>query len=212
MLFLALVTHSDLLNIGQLDWKGQRDRVWAQIKLIFAALEIWALQEQAASMADDAKKQLDCATSTIKDNNIAIDTAISDMTEAQADMAKAYEMMKQASASIERFNAASRGIHDFVKSLHYAYDRAQGNKEHAERSFKTIELLKSKADTLIQKYGDPKSNGKSLMGGLTSHPSSTKPDEIVERKNSNLSIDDATAEYETSADNAGFKKNVGLAT
>jgi hypothetical protein len=213
VLFLASVTHSDLLSIGQLDWKEQRDRVWAQINRIFASLEIWALQEQAASMADDAKEQMDWATSTINDHNIAIDTAKADMTEAQAVMAEAYEMMKQAYASIEKVTAASRGIYDSVISLRYAWDRAHVEKELAETNFKRIELLNSRADTLIQKYGDPKSNSKSLMGGLISHPSSTKPDEKVERKNtSNFSIDDVAAEHEISTDNAGSKKDVGLAT
>ncbi|KAL7943079.1 hypothetical protein V8C42DRAFT_329591 [Trichoderma barbatum] len=191
LLFLGAVTDSDLLDIGQLDWTQQRGRVCAQIDRVFAPLEIWTFQEEAASLAEHAKEEMDLATSTINDKNAIIDAAKADLTEAQAIVAEAYQAMRDARAAIDGIKAISKNIFTSVINPHCIWEDAHLGKEHVETSRKKMDALNSRANTLIQKYGNPKPYNEVDAGDAISHPETT-PEDNMEMKNS-IPFIDATA-------------------
>ncbi|RFU74365.1 hypothetical protein TARUN_7888 [Trichoderma arundinaceum] len=216
-LFLGAVTGSDLLDIGQLDWKEQRHQTWAQIDRIFAPLEIWAFQEEAAHLADYAKEQMDWAKSTIDDNNDALDAAKADHMEARAIMMEAFEIIKKACASIEGVKSSTKGIYSSIIRPHTAWDEAHFGKENAETSWKKIDVLNGRAYALIQKYGEPKPRNEVSTGGMPPHLS-TKAEENSEISHNESNIGDSKAEGEvaaqngTATDDAKSRGDAGLGT
>ncbi|UKZ75563.1 hypothetical protein TrVFT333_003250 [Trichoderma virens FT-333] len=196
LLFLGSVTSSDLIGAEQLDWQEQRDRVCAQIDRVFAPLEIWSFQEEAARLADYARKEMDEATSTINDKNPVIDAAKADLTEAQAIMAEAYQMIKDARAAMDGVKTISKEIYTSVIRPQGAWDRAHIGKEDAETCLKKTHVLNDRANALIQKYGNLKPYNGVGAGDAISHPE-PKPEENVEMVDSNASADDAKAVEES---------------
>ncbi|KAL7908599.1 hypothetical protein GGI35DRAFT_407348 [Trichoderma velutinum] len=198
LLFLGSVTNSDVLDIGQLDWKEQRDPVCAQIDRVFASLEIWTFQKEAADLAKHARAEMDWATSIIDEKNVIIDSAKADLTEAQAIMAEAYQMIKDARAAIEGINATAKGIYSSVVDSQCILDRAHLRKEKADTELKKMNALNDRANTLIQKYGTPGTCSGVGTKDTTLHPESKLEDNVA-MKNSNLSTNDTKAaeEYTT---------------
>ncbi|KAL5095230.1 hypothetical protein Trisim1_000010 [Trichoderma cf. simile WF8] len=204
LLFLGSVTSSDILDIGQLDWKEQRAHVCDQIDRVFAPLEIWTFQKEAADLAKHARAEMDRATSIINEKNAAIDSAKADLTEAQAIMAEAFQMIKNARATLEGVNVTTKEIYSSVVDPQCAWDRAQLKKENANTKLKQTDALTDRANTLLQKYGIPKLNhGVDAEDAISN--SDIKPEDNAEMKNDSPAIDakvtnECTAQDEASTD------------
>ncbi|KAL6701718.1 hypothetical protein J3F84DRAFT_355585 [Trichoderma pleuroticola] len=192
LLFLGSVTSSDLLDVGELDWKKERDRVCAQIDRTFAPLEIWTFQEEAADLAKHARAEMDQATTIINEKNAAIDSAKADLTEAQTIMAEAYQMIKDARAAMDGVKAVSKEIFTSVTRPQSAWDHAHLGKEYAETSRRKMDVLNDRANALIQKYGNPKLHNEVGAEDVISH-SDTKPEDNVKVKNRIPTISDIRA-------------------
>lgn len=196
-LFLGSVAYSDLLDTRQLDWKAQKDQVWAQIDRIFAPLEIWAFQQESTRLSDYAKDQMDWVNSTIAEKNIIIDAARADLKEARAIMREAYEAIKNARASIEGITGITQEFHDSVSLPRCEWDDAQLGKEYMETSLKKAQILDGRVNTLIQKYRNPKANDGANTEDVVGHDS-TEQKEMAETKStadsSVDSVDDTKAE------------------
>ncbi|PNP58711.1 hypothetical protein THARTR1_01727 [Trichoderma harzianum] len=196
LLFLGSVTSSDLLDVGELDWKKERDRVCAQIDRTFAPLEIWTFQEEAADLAKHARAEMDQATTIINEKNAAIDSAKADLTEAQAIMAEAYQMIKDARAAMDGVTAVSKEIFTSVTRPQSAWDHAHLGKEYAETSRRKMDVLNDRANALIQKYGNPKLHNEVGAEDVISL-SDTKPEDNVKVKNRIPTISDIRAMEES---------------
>lgn len=196
LLFLGSVTSSDLLDVEELDWKKQRDRVCAQIDRIFAPLEIWTFQEEAADLAKHARTEMDQAMSVINEKNAAIDSAKADLTEAQAIMAEAYQMIKDARATMDGVKAISKQIYTSVTRPQSVWDDAHIGKEYAETSRRKMDILNDRANALIQKYGNPKLHNEVGAEDAILH-SDIKPEDNVKVKSRVPSIDDIRAMEES---------------
>ncbi|KAM0259956.1 hypothetical protein ACHAQJ_003049 [Trichoderma viride] len=192
-LFLGSVTHSDLLDTGKLDWDEQKERIWSQINRIFTPVEVWAYQEEAANLAAYVKEQMDSVESTINDNNIAIDAAKTDLTEARAVMMGAFKIIKEACANVEGLKAVTKNLEASVIRPSCAWNDAQVEKEYVETSLKKIDVLTGRANALIQKYGNPKPSRGVSTGECTASPSITPEDMMSNTKDTNSPADDAKA-------------------
>lgn len=201
LLFLGSVTSSELLDVGELDWKKERDRVCAQIDRTFAPLEIWTFQEEAADLAKHARAEMDQATSIINEKNVAIDSAKADLTEAQAIMAEAYQMIKDARAAMDEVRVASKGIFTSVTRPQSAWDHAHLGKEYAETSRRKMDVLNDRANALMQKYGNPKLFDGVDAGDAISH-SDIQPEDNAETEGHSTFVDAKAADESVAQDEA----------
>lgn len=147
---------------------------------------------------------MDRATSIINEKNAAIDSAKADLTEAQAIMAEAFQMIKNARATLEGVNVTTKEIYSSVVDPQCAWDRAQLKKENANTKLKQTDALTDRANTLLQKYGIPKLNHGVDAEDAISH-SDIKPEDNVEIKNDSPAINakvtnECTAQDEASTD------------
>lgn len=217
LLFLGSVTSSDLIDVGELDWKKERDRVCAQIDRTFAPLEIWTFQEEAADLAKHARTEMDQAMSIINEKNAAIDSAKADLTEAQAIMAEACQMIKDARATMDGVKAISKKIYASVTRPQSVWEEAHLGKEYAETSRRKMDVLTDRANALIQKYGNPKLHNEVGAEDAISH-SDIEPEDFVKVKNRVPTIDDiremeeATIRRRSAAIEANLKEDGSIGT
>jgi hypothetical protein len=198
-LFLESVEDSDLLDMAELDLEKHRERSRAQINRIFAPLEIWTFQEETAKLTDSVKEDLEVIESTIRDKNIAIDAAKADLTEAQAIMAGTFKIIKDACANVEGLQAVTNGLEASVMRSRGVWNDAQFGKEYVETSLKQIDVLTSRKNALIQKYGGPMPNDRVGVGEITPQP--IKPEEnVLNMKITNSPVEDAKVEEESDMD------------
>ncbi|KAL7903951.1 hypothetical protein GGI35DRAFT_472763 [Trichoderma velutinum] len=184
LLFLRSVTSSELLDVGELDWKEQRDRVCAQIDRIFAPLEIWTFQYEAAELAKKAKEKMDRATSIIGEKNPVIDSAKVELTEKQATLAKAYQRIKVHLTTIEGVVAHAEEMHKSIIRPQIAWEEAHLEKEYADTDMRRANNHIDEANALIQKHGIPKLpklHDEVVTEDVMSH-SDTKLDDNAETK------------------------------
>ncbi|KAL7903960.1 hypothetical protein GGI35DRAFT_249942 [Trichoderma velutinum] len=198
LLFLGSVTNSDVLDIGQLDWKEQRDGVVAQIDRVFAPLEICICRGEAAELTKRFGAEIDLATSTIGRKNVVLDSVKADLTEAQAIMTEARQMMKDASTAIEGIDATIKAMYSTAVDSQCIWNRAHRRKENAEAKLKKRDAFNDRANALIQKYGTPGTCNEVGRKNITWHPR-CRQDANVEMKNSNLIADDTKAADESIA-------------